>query len=99
MLGCASYEFCYDWRRSCCESTVDPRLLDPGSLFLTIIPLAAVKFAAYLRWISAKHDGAKVQVVAHSMGGLISTVTMNLYPELFHSLLVAGTVAFSLLFS
>lgn len=41
-LGCPSYEFSYDWRRSCCETTV--------------------KFAAYLRWISAKHDGVRVQV-------------------------------------
>lgn len=70
LLGCPSYEFSYDWRRSCCENTV--------------------KFAAYVRWISAKHDGLKVQVVAHSMGGLITTAAMNLYPELFHSVFFAG---------
>ena len=49
-----------------------------------------MKFVAYLQWISAKHDGMKVQVVAHSMGGLIAIAAMHLMPNLFHSLLLAG---------
>ena len=64
--------------------------------YLCFLRVDAVKFAAYLRWISAKHDGTRVQVVAHSMGGLITSAAMNLYPELFHSVLFAGNILFTL---
>jgi len=43
--------------------------------------------------LEALRDGTgsqKVQVVAHSMGGLISLVALNRCPELFHSVLFAG---------
>ena len=40
----------------------------------------------------AKELDSKVQVVAHSMGGLITLVTLNRRPELFHSVLFAGKV-------
>jgi len=48
------------------------------------------KFEAYLKWISAKHDNVKIQVVAHSMGGLITLAVLNKCPEVFHSVLFAG---------
>lgn len=48
------------------------------------------KFLAYLRWISAKHNGKKIQVVAHSMGGLLTLAALNIEPDLFHSILFAG---------
>ena len=49
------------------------------------------QFTAVLVEISKRHRRAKVQVVAHSMGGLVSFVALNRAPNLFHSLLFAGT--------
>jgi len=37
-----------------------------------------------------KRTGKKVQVVAHSMGGLVTHVAMSRRPDLFHSVLFAG---------
>ncbi len=51
---------------------------------------SAGKFAEFLKTVSEENGGMKVQVVAHSMGGLISFVTLNRHPELFHSVLFAG---------
>ena len=48
------------------------------------------KFVEFLSAVSERHDSAKVQVVAHSMGGLISFVALNRRPDLFHSILFAG---------
>lgn len=47
-------------------------------------------FVAFLKTISGLHGGVKVQVAAHSMGGLISFVALNRSPDLFHSVLFAG---------
>jgi pimeloyl-ACP methyl ester carboxylesterase len=48
------------------------------------------KSLEFLDRISAQNSGAKVQVVAHSMGGLVSFVALNRRPDLFHSILFAG---------
>ena len=48
------------------------------------------QFTAFVGAISNRHREAKVQVVAHSMGSLISFVALNRTPNLFHSLLFAG---------
>lgn len=48
------------------------------------------KFLAFLERVSDQHQGAKAQIVAHSMGGLISFVALNRRPDLFHSVLFAG---------
>eukprot|EP01116_Phalansterium_solitarium_P009508 TRINITY_DN23681_c0_g1_i1.p1 TRINITY_DN23681_c0_g1~~TRINITY_DN23681_c0_g1_i1.p1 ORF type:complete len:394 (-),score=88.21 TRINITY_DN23681_c0_g1_i1:87-1268(-) len=45
----------------------------------------------FLKDVSKRHQGSKVQVVAHSMGGFSTLVAMNRAPELFHSVLFAGT--------
>jgi pimeloyl-ACP methyl ester carboxylesterase len=47
-------------------------------------------FVAFLTRVRDQHGGAKVQVVAHSMGGLISFAALNRRPDLFHSALFAG---------
>eukprot|EP01118_Nematostelium_gracile_P010375 TRINITY_DN3566_c0_g1_i2.p1 TRINITY_DN3566_c0_g1~~TRINITY_DN3566_c0_g1_i2.p1 ORF type:complete len:278 (-),score=44.02 TRINITY_DN3566_c0_g1_i2:302-1084(-) len=47
-------------------------------------------FEEFLKGIVEKEKSA-VQVVAHSMGGLITFVTLNRNPQLFHSCLFAGT--------
>ena len=52
---------------------------------------AVVDFSRYLRAVSKKHNGQAVQVIAHSNGGLITYVTWKQHPELFHSMLFAGT--------
>lgn len=38
-----------------------------------------------------KNEEVKIQVVAHSNGGLITLCVLNRYPELFHSVVFAGT--------
>ncbi len=48
------------------------------------------KFVEFLETISEQNGDAKVQVVAHSMGGLISFAALNRRPDLFHSILFAG---------
>jgi pimeloyl-ACP methyl ester carboxylesterase len=48
------------------------------------------KFLEFLDAVNAQNSGAKVQVVAHSMGGLVSFVALNRRPDLFHSILFAG---------
>jgi pimeloyl-ACP methyl ester carboxylesterase len=48
------------------------------------------KFLTFMGDISARHGRQKVQVVAHSMGGLVSFVALNRRPDLFHSVLFAG---------
>jgi len=45
----------------------------------------------YLDDLSAKNGKTKIQVVAHSMGGYVTFVTLNRRPDLFHSVLFAGT--------
>ena len=47
-------------------------------------------FVKFLGKVSRESDGAKVQVVAHSMGGLIALAAVHRQPELFHSVLFAG---------
>ena len=50
----------------------------------------ADKFVEYLEKISRENGGSRVQVVAHSMGGLITFLALNRRPDLFHSVLFAG---------
>ncbi len=47
-------------------------------------------FIRTLEKISAENGNTRIQVVAHSLGGLISFVALNRRPELFHSVLFAG---------
>ena len=51
---------------------------------------SATEFIKLLENVSQKHGGARIQVVAHSMGGLITFVALNRRPDLFHSVLFAG---------
>ena len=48
-------------------------------------------FVRFLEKVSGENGGAKVQVAAHSMGGLITFVALNRRPDLIHSVLFAGT--------
>lgn len=48
------------------------------------------KFIKFLESISQESGGARIQVVAHSMGGLITFAALNRRPDLFHSVLFAG---------
>ncbi len=48
------------------------------------------KFVVFLETLSQQYEGAKIQVVGHSMGGLISFVALNRRPDLVHSALFAG---------
>lgn len=47
-------------------------------------------FSKFLKEVSARHK-APVQVVAHSMGGLITRALLAENPELFHSVVFVGT--------
>jgi pimeloyl-ACP methyl ester carboxylesterase len=51
---------------------------------------SADKFIEFLETVSEQNGGTKIQVVAHSMGGLISFVALSRRPDLFHSVLFAG---------
>ncbi len=48
------------------------------------------EFIRFLENVSRENGGARIQVVAHSMGGLITFVALNRRPDLFHSVLFAG---------
>jgi pimeloyl-ACP methyl ester carboxylesterase len=48
------------------------------------------EFVKFLEKVSGESGGARVQVAAHSMGGLITFVALNRRPDLFHSVLFAG---------
>jgi len=48
------------------------------------------EFIKFLENVSRENGGARIQVVAHSMGGLITFVALNRRPDLFHSVLFAG---------
>lgn len=48
------------------------------------------KFEAFVEKIAEKHDGSKVQIVAHSMGGLITMGLLRRIPQHIHSVLFAG---------
>jgi len=50
----------------------------------------ADEFVKFLEKVRAENGGARVQVAAHSMGGLITFVVLNRRPDLFHSVLFAG---------
>lgn len=45
---------------------------------------------AFVENIHKAHENRKPQIVAHSMGGLISLAALHQRPELFHSILFAG---------
>eukprot|EP00639_Heterosigma_akashiwo_P035986 CAMPEP_0194742006 /NCGR_PEP_ID=MMETSP0296-20130528/98364_1 /TAXON_ID=39354 /ORGANISM="Heterosigma akashiwo, Strain CCMP2393" /LENGTH=453 /DNA_ID=CAMNT_0039653777 /DNA_START=49 /DNA_END=1410 /DNA_ORIENTATION=+ len=45
---------------------------------------------AFLDRVSAQHEGAPVQVLGHSMGGLITLPVLNRRPELFAGVVFAG---------
>lgn len=47
-------------------------------------------FIKFLKETSAAHGNKKIQVVAHSMGGLITRAALAQSPELFHSVVFAG---------
>jgi pimeloyl-ACP methyl ester carboxylesterase len=47
-------------------------------------------FIKFLDKVCRESGGVKVQVVAHSMGGLITFAAVHRHPELFHSVLFAG---------
>mmetsp|Transcript_35934 Transcript_35934/g.47422 ORF Transcript_35934/g.47422 Transcript_35934/m.47422 type:complete len:414 (-) Transcript_35934:88-1329(-) len=51
---------------------------------------ATVLLEDFLMKLSAKYDGQSVQVVAHSMGGLITLPIVNKKPELFAGIIFAG---------
>ena len=48
------------------------------------------EFVKFLEKVSRENGEARIQVVAHSMGGLITFVALNRRPDLFHSVLFAG---------
>ncbi len=48
------------------------------------------RFVEFLESVSQERGGQKIQVVGHSMGGLIGFVALNRRPDLFHSILLAG---------
>ncbi len=48
------------------------------------------RFVEFLETVSRQHEGAKIQIVGHSMGGLISFVGLKRRPDLVHSALFAG---------
>jgi pimeloyl-ACP methyl ester carboxylesterase len=48
------------------------------------------EFLKFLEKVSNENGGDRVQVAAHSMGGLITFVALNRRPELFQSVLFAG---------
>jgi pimeloyl-ACP methyl ester carboxylesterase len=48
-------------------------------------------FAKFLESVKSRHGGKKVQVVGHSMGGMIALAVMNRNPELFDRLVLAGS--------
>ena len=47
-------------------------------------------FILFLENVRLKSSNAKIQVVAHSMGGLITFAAIHRRPELFHSVVFAG---------
>lgn len=47
-------------------------------------------FVQFLEKIRRENDGSKIQVVAHSMGGLITFAALQRRPDLFQSVLFAG---------
>jgi len=48
------------------------------------------QFEKFIEGVIAQHPGQKVQVVAHSMGGLITLALLNQRTELFHSAVFVG---------
>jgi pimeloyl-ACP methyl ester carboxylesterase len=48
------------------------------------------ELVAFLENVSRESGSARIQVVAHSMGGLITFVALTRRPDLFHSILFAG---------
>ena len=48
------------------------------------------KSIQFLETVSQENGGVRIQVAAHSMGGLITFVALNRRPDLFHSVLFAG---------
>ncbi|MEQ9364277.1 MAG: alpha/beta fold hydrolase [Leptospirales bacterium] len=51
---------------------------------------SSAKFEAFLDEISKRYGGKKVQVVSHSMGGMIALTALNRRPELFDRVVFAG---------
>lgn len=47
-------------------------------------------FIQFLEKVRRENGGTRIQVVGHSMGGLITFVALNRRPELFQSVLLAG---------
>lgn len=48
-------------------------------------------FAKFLESVKSRHGGKKVQVVGHSMGGMLALAVMNRNPELFDRVVIAGS--------
>lgn len=48
-------------------------------------------FAKFLESVKERHGGRKVQVVGHSMGGMLALAVMNRNPELFDRVVLAGS--------
>lgn len=52
---------------------------------------SSARFEEYLDQLSREYGGKKIQVVAHSMGGMITLSVMNRRPELFDRVVFTGT--------
>ncbi len=48
------------------------------------------KFTSFVQQVRAAHGDAKVRVIAHSMGGLITLALLNEHPEFFSDVVFAG---------
>lgn len=48
------------------------------------------KFENFVEWVRQKNQGARIRVIAHSMGGLITLALLNKRPELFDSVVFVG---------
>ncbi|MCR9140915.1 MAG: alpha/beta hydrolase [bacterium] len=51
---------------------------------------SSAQFEAFLDEISKRYGGKKIQVVSHSMGGMITLSVLNRRPELFDRIVFAG---------
>ena len=45
---------------------------------------------SFIKEVRNRHQANKVQIVAHSMGGLLTLAAMNRHPEMLHSVIFAG---------
>lgn len=77
-------------KEGCAAAGGGGKVYEFGYDWRLLLDLLAERFKEFLEVVQARHQGSKVLVIAHLMGGLVAHTVMQQLPEMFRGLLYVG---------